>query len=71
MKLLMIFISLMGDVWFAAYTWQNHLHECWVGRLVWDFEKISKTFMNIEHAHDLFVHNNNKNCGGVMWLVDL
>jgi len=32
----MIFISFTGGVWFAAYTWWNHLYECWMGPLVWD-----------------------------------
>ena len=27
-KVLMIFISFIGSVWFAAYTWWNHLYEC-------------------------------------------
>jgi len=26
----------MGGVWFAAYTWWNHLYECQVGPLICD-----------------------------------
>jgi len=35
----------MGGVWFAAYTWWNHLCECQVGPLVWDRGEISRALM--------------------------
>jgi len=68
----MIFISLMGSVWFAAYTWWNHLYECQVGPLAWNLGKISRALMNIGHAYGLVVQHSDKNkdCGGVLWLVD-
>ena len=69
---LMIFIPLMGDVWFATCTWWNYLYECQVGPLAWDLSNIFRALMNTEHAHGLVAqHNdNNKDCGGVLWLVD-
>ena len=69
---LMISISLISGVWFAACTWWNHLYECQVGRLAWDLGEISIALMNIGHAHGLVAqhNNNNKDCGGVLWLVD-
>ena len=71
-KFLMIFISLMGGVWFAACTWWNHLYKCQVGPLAWDLGEISRALMNIGHVHDLVVQHSdsNKDCGGVLWLVD-
>ena len=68
----MIFIALMGGVWFAAYTWWNHLYECRVGPLAWDPGKISRALMNTGHAHGLIAQHsdNGKDCGGVLWLVD-
>ena len=68
----MIFISLMGGVWLAACTWWNHLYECQVGPLAWDLGEISRALMNIGQAHDLVAQHsdNNKDCGGVLWLVD-
>jgi len=49
----MIFISLTGCVWFAAYTWWNYLYECQVGPLIWDLGMISRALMNTGHAHGL------------------
>ena len=71
-KFLMIFISLMGGVWFSTCTWWNHLYECQVGPLAWDLSEISIALMNIRHVPGLVVqHNdNNKDCKGVLWLVD-
>ena len=63
----MIFLSLVGGVWFASNTWWwNHLYECQVGLFAWDHRKISRALMNIKHTHDLVMqHNDNdKNCGG-------
>jgi len=69
----MIFIFLMGGVWFARYTWWNYPYECHVRMLVWDCDEISIALMNVECVHDLLAHNNDndKDCGDVMWLLDL
>jgi len=71
-KFLMIFISLMSGVWFTTCTWWNHLYECQVRPLAWHNGEISRALMNIGHAHGLVAqhNNNNKDCGGVLWLVD-
>ena len=53
----MIFVAFTGGVWFAAYTWWNHLYECQVRPLVWDSSKVSKALMNIERTHGLVAQN--------------